>query len=250
MPNTLASIAPPAEPVAATAKSSSQLVSTLSSLRQLRPAVRLLCDKFGEGMPKLCVRKNFGATCFIELFCFVDDSSKLMAVPKNLISFLVIGRRSQVLFAGLSLAIPLIHSTHIHDVERRFYGFTADSVYNAQNDDDIVRTTFWWLPLARTCPRYELSLSLLRRPKSLSVFQPTYFTWKIVLVYFTISVHCPLLSPSHTCPAFVSLCSIVLSLCLFVQKMCGIHWALYQRQIHSTSPHCFGWRHAECSYMQ
>lgn len=65
-----------------------------------------------------------------------------MAVPKNLISFLVIGRRSQVLFAGLSLAIPLIHSIHIHDVDRRFYGFTADSVYNAQNDDDIVRTTF------------------------------------------------------------------------------------------------------------
>lgn len=84
-------------------------ISTPSpSSRLLLPTKRLLRDILGESTAKLCVRKNFGAAHFIELFCFVDGSSKLMAVPKNLISFFVIGRRSQVLFAGLSLAILLL----------------------------------------------------------------------------------------------------------------------------------------------
>lgn len=82
-------------------------MSSSSSSRRLFPANRLLRDILGESTPKLCVRKNFGAAHFIEIFCLVDGSSKLMAVPKNLISFFVIGRRSQVLFVELSLAILL-----------------------------------------------------------------------------------------------------------------------------------------------
>lgn len=133
-------------------------ISSLSSSRWLLPTKRLLRPILGESTPKLWVRKNFGAAHLIELFCLVDGSSKLMAVPKNLISFFVIGRRSQALFAGLSLAIllstrarlslsfswsNLCLSVRVHFMFSAHSIRTRTSTPHARTHSDLARATFW-----------------------------------------------------------------------------------------------------------